>query len=189
MKLNNILTEMTRNERGTNKSFKIHHEGKGDFDPNNPQDYWYSYHFDYNVNGGDFSQEIIQAHKKDDYNNSFKKLYAKMSAEYDIKSTNQKIIQGDNPIWTGYNLGKVESHTDEDIDGPFDYVTGMGVAAIVSTKQLTDSEVASLAKKLETSLDKEAAEEIEDVYSLQRDADSRSKDPYAHYGLSRSDFR
>lgn len=188
MKLNEILTEMPRDQRGKNPALEITRYGKNPFDPKRPQDYWYEYRFHYDVNGGDFSHEDIEAHKKTDYD-KFDDIHEYIADDNGIDAANQRFVsKGDKPIWVGYKLGEVESHVDEDEDGKYEYVSGEGLAWIISAIQLPDQVLVKIAKKLEDGLDKEAAGQIEDAHEGRRDADEYARDPYAYYGVSRSDF-
>jgi len=186
MKILQILENMPRAARGKNKELQIHRYGKHPYDPNRPDDYFYEYRFGYDVNGGDFSQEFIEAHKKSDYEN-FQEVYEYVADDNGIDKFNQRLL-ANGQIWIGYVLGEVESHTDEDEDGKYEYVTGLGEAWVISANQLNDQQVAKLADQLEKGLDKEASAAIEDAHESRRDQDEYNRDPYAYYGVSRSDF-
>ena len=188
MKILPVLENMPRAARGKNKELQIHRYGKEAFDPARPDDYWYEYRFEYDVNGGDFSQEFIEAHKKPDYEN-FDEIWKYIEDDNSIEKPNQKMIKnGDEQVWTAYKMGEVESHVEEDEDGKYEYVTGGGQAWIVSTKPLDNAQVKQFADVLEKALDKEASDQIEDAHYSRRDQEEYDRDPYAYYGVSRSDF-
>jgi hypothetical protein len=188
MKISQILENMPRAARGKNQELKIHRYGKEPFDPSRPEDYYYEYHFEYDVNGGDFSQEFIEAHKKTDYDN-FQEVWAYIEDDNGVDKADQKLIKkGEDAIWMGYKLGEIESHTDEDEDGKYAYVTGGGDAWIISTKQLDNAQLIKLSGELEKGLDKDASMAIDDAHDARRDAEEYARDPYAYYGVSRSDF-
>lgn len=188
MKLTKILTEMSRDQRGKNKPLEITRFNKNPFDPKRPQDYWYEYRFLYDVNGGDFSHEAIEAHKKTDYD-KFDDIHEYIADDNGINAADQRFVaKGDSPIWVGVKMGEVESHEEEDEAGKYEYVSGTGQAWIVSAVQLPDHVLSKIAKRLEDSLDKRASGQIEGAHESRRDGDEYARDPYAYYGLSRSDF-
>lgn len=186
MKLHNILTEeVSRSARGGHDNLIINTKN---FNKNQPEDYWFEYAFSYEVNGGEFKREVIEAHKRADYKN-FDALCSEISRDFKIPADNkQKITKNKNTVWLAYELGKIESHVGEDIDGEYEYLTGDGNAWIVSTTELSSQMLKDFASRLEARLDKEAAEEIEDAHAARKDAESKAKDPYKHYGLNRADF-
>lgn len=186
MKILNILENIPRAARGKNKELQIHRYGKEPFDPARPKDYWYEYRFGYDVNGGDFSQEFIEAHKKTDYD-KFEDIYEYIADDNGIDKANQKFV-APNEIWTAYKMGEIESHVEEDEDGKYEYLTGVGEAWIVSSIQLSNGVVANIAGKLEKKLDEEASSQIEGAHEARRDQEEYDRDPYAYYGVSRSDF-
>jgi hypothetical protein len=183
-----ILEVLNRNQRGKKDPMQIKAWGREEYDPKRPHDYFYEYRFVYDVNGGNFDQEYIEAHKRTDHE-SFNEVWEYIVDDNGIdKADHRMVATGENPIWAGYKLGEIESHTDEDEDGRYEYVSGEGQAWIVSTTPLSDDVVQRIADKLEDGLDKEAGGAIEDAHDARRDADEYARDPYAYYGLSRSDF-
>ena len=187
MKILPIL-EMTRDQRGKKKPMAIKRYGKEPYDPAKPNDYFYEYYFSYDVNGGDFISESIEAHKKTDYED-FKDVWFGIADNNGIDKANQKMIKnGDDAVWMGYTMGEIESKTDEDEDGRYEYVEGLGEGWVVSTKALDDAQVSQFADQLEKALDKDAAEAVEAAVEARKDSEEYARDPYAYYGLSRKDF-
>lgn len=183
MKLNQIL-EMRRQDRGKHQRLQIDDKN---YDRSRPQDYFYEYIFSYDVDSGSFEHVTIDPHEKKHYD-GIEEVYEYIADDFGIESHDQKLVSQKPVIWVGYTIGEIESHADQDEDGWYEYVSGEGHAFIVSEVRLSRQQFDALAKKLEEELDKDARAAIEDAHEGRRDAEEYARDPYAYYGLSRSDF-
>lgn len=192
MKINQIINERFygRDRRGRHSKVKMDVEGAEKFDPKYAKDYFYEYAFEYDVQQGDFKHISRHALRRDNYD-SVQDYIDYIVDEHGIQKQDQRWVKrGKYGFWVGFSLGEFHAEDDEDEDGPYSYIAtdieSMGF--IVSERPLNNNVLHRIADKLESEMDRDAADAIEGEMHDHRDAKEYARDPYAYYGVSRSDF-
>ena len=147
----------------------------------------WAYHSEYTHNDGfgDFLESV------EDHDLDFEEMIEFCRDEYNLGEG--KIIRP-GELWVGSVLGDVDIDEDADEDGKYLYTNVFGAFCIVSTVRLMDDEQKFLEEydelfdRLMDDIVSEAEGKIEEELEAWQDEKLYRRDPYAYYGVRRSDF-
>ena len=89
-------------------------------------------------------------------------------------------------VWVGWSFGEAEISDDADEDGPYQYTELTGDLVIITNQQISPEH--PIFKKVVRQMDMEADDEMSEAQYAHRDEQEYRRDPYAYYGVKRSDF-
>lgn len=132
------------------------------------------HHAEYSMNSG---MGRINSEAVEDYEE------AKAIAHDEFSIEGQEIYPG---VWAGWHFNDAEISDEADEDGPYQYTELTGDVVIITSEELSTDH--PIFQKIERMVNSEAESVMSDAQYDHRDQKEYQRDPYAYYGVKRSDF-
>lgn len=138
---------------------------------------WYSAGYDSNGGFDEWKTEVMSGE-------SFRDVIAAVVDDFGSENAHQL----SSSVWYNWALTEPEIEPDYDEDGPSLYTRIAADVNIVTRRPLQPAEAQKLFEMVQKQVEASAEQAVEDELEAQRDDAEYNRDPYAYYGVRRSDF-